>query len=298
MHPKDLLLAVLVTAIWGINFSLIKLGLVSLDPFTLAAFRFLLCAIPLVFFVEKPDVSLMYIATYGLIFGVGLWGIVSLGIYFGISAGVASLVLQFSAFLTVLLGFLLLNEKISRFKKWGSALALAGLVLIITITDGSVTYIGLALVLFGALSWSLANIIVKKSGTKKMFAFLVWSSVFSPIPLFLLGSMTQDENYFSNLLLQLDRNAIYSILFQVYPTTLFGYWVWNSLLKKYPASTVAPLSLLVPIFGLIGSSVLLDEAMGTKKILASILIISGLTISVLGERLYQSYQSVNSRPAR
>ena len=284
MHPKDLLLAVLVTAIWGINFSLIKLGLVSLDPFTLAAFRFLLCAIPLVFFVEKPDVSLMYIATYGLIFGVGLWGIVSLGIYFGISAGVASLVLQFSAFLTVLLGFLLLNEKISQFKKWGSALALAGLVLIITITDGSVTYIGLALVLFGALSWSLANIIVKKSGTKKMFAFLVWSSVFSPIPLFLLGSMTQDENY--------------SILFQVYPTTLFGYWVWNSLLKKYPASTVAPLSLLVPIFGLIGSSVLLDEAMGTKKILASILIISGLTISVLGERLYQSYRSVNSRPAR
>src|SRR5688572_27984150 len=113
MQPKDFFLAVLITAIWGVNFSLIKLGLISLDPFTLAGFRFLLCALPLVFFIEKPDVPLKYVAAYGLTFGVGLWGIVSLGIYYGVSAGIASLVLQFSAFLTVFLGFLLLKEDIS-----------------------------------------------------------------------------------------------------------------------------------------------------------------------------------------
>jgi O-acetylserine/cysteine efflux transporter len=289
MQPKDFFLAVLITAIWGVNFSLIKLGLVSLDPFTLAGFRFLLCALPLVFFIEKPDVPLKYVAAYGLLFGVGLWGIVSLGIYYGVSAGIASLVLQFSAFLTVFLGFLLLKEDISVFKKWGTALAFAGLALIITITDGSVTYIGLALILLGAFSWSLANIIVKKSGTRTMFSFVVWSSLFSPIPLFLLGFATQEQHSLIQSILHIDRNAVLSILFQVYPTTLFGYWVWNSLLKKYPASTVAPLSLLVPIFGLLGSVMLFDEALGLTKITACLLIVSGLLVSVMGDRIFRSF---------
>jgi O-acetylserine/cysteine efflux transporter len=287
MHPKDFFLAVLITAIWGVNFSLIKLGLISLDPFTLAGFRFLLCAIPLVFFIPKPDVALKYVATYGLMFGVGLWGIVSLGIYFGVSAGVASLVLQFSAFLTVFLGFVLLKEEITLFKKWGFALAFAGLLLIITITDGSVTYLGLAFILFGAFSWSIANIIVKKSGTRTLFSFVVWSSLFSPIPLFLLGIITQGQDAVTQSILQIDRNAVLSILFQVYPTTLFGYWVWNSLLKKYPASTVAPLSLLVPIFGLIGSVILFNEALGLTKISACLLIVSGLLVSVMGDRIFR-----------
>lgn len=285
MHPKDFLLGVLITAIWGVNFSLIKLGLISLDPFILAGFRFLLCAIPFVFIIKKPDVSLTYVAVYGLMFGVGLWGIVSLGIHFGVSAGVASLVLQFSAFLTILLGFLWLKEEITIFKKWGFALAFAGLLLIITITDGSVTYLGLALILFGAFSWSVANIIVKKSGTRTMFSFVVWSSLFSPVPLFLLGALTQDHHVLVQSILQIDRNAVFSILFQVYPTTLFGYWAWNSLLKKYPASTVAPLSLLVPIFGLIGSAILLNESLGLTKISACFLIVSGLLVSVMGERI-------------
>lgn len=297
MHPKDVVLAVFITAIWGINFSLIKLGLISLDPFTLAGFRFLLCAVPLVFFIEKPDVSMKYVALYGLIFGVGLWGMVSLGIFFGVSAGIASLTLQFSAFLTALLGFVLLNENISYMKIGGFLLAFIGLLMILTITDGSVTYSGLALIILGAFSWSLANIIVKKSGTRRVFSFLVWSSLFSPIPLFILGAMTQDKNIFESLL-QIDANAIYSIFFQVYPTTLFGYWAWNSLLKKYPASTVAPLSLLVPVFGLIGSVVVFNETLGVTKLIAGFLILGGLIISVLGERIYRSLLNVNSGHAK
>jgi len=75
MSIKDFSLAVLITAIWGVNFSVIKIGLSSLDPFTLSGLRFLLCAFPLVFFIKKPDVPMKYVAAYGLTFGVGLWGV-------------------------------------------------------------------------------------------------------------------------------------------------------------------------------------------------------------------------------
>jgi len=285
MNKKDFLLAVFVTFIWGINFSVIKLGLDSLDPFMLSGLRFLLCALPLVFFVKKPNVAMGYIISYGLIFGVGLWGIVSLGIYYGISAGVASLVLQMTAFFTVILGALVLNETIDISKKIGFVIALIGIAFIISVTDGSVTYIGVGLVLVGAVSWSIANIIIKKAGTKEVFSFLIWSSLFSPIPLFILAYLTQGELVYVDFFENLDNKAIFSILFQVYPTTLMGYWIWNSLMHKYPVSSVAPISLLVPIFGLVGSYFIFGETIGLMKILACTLLVGGLIINTFGSKL-------------
>lgn len=74
MKPLHVVLAVLITAIWGVNFSVIKLGLATVDPFILAGIRFSLCALPAIFFIRKPDVPWRYIIGYGLMFGIGLWG--------------------------------------------------------------------------------------------------------------------------------------------------------------------------------------------------------------------------------
>ncbi len=284
MSIKDFSLAILITAIWGINFSVIKIGLSSLDPFTLAGLRFLLCALPLVFFIKKPDVSMKYVVAYGLTFGVGLWGMVSLGIHYGVSAGMASLVLQMSAFLTVIMGVLLLNECIDKVKILGFMIAIVGIGFIASVTDGSVTMLGLMLVLLGALAMSVTTIIVKISGVKRVFSFIIWSSLFSPIPLFILAYFTQGQNVFSDFINNVDGKAIFSILFQVYPTTLFGYWIWNSLIEKYQVSRVAPLSLLVPIFGLLGSFLIFNEQIGTEKMIAGILIMTGLLISTFSHK--------------
>ena len=285
MKARHLLLAISITAIWGVNFSVIKLGLTTVDPFILAGIRFTLCALPAIFFIPKPDVQWRYIIGYGLVFGIGLWGVVNLGIKSGLSAGIASLVLQFSAFFTILLGSWIFKESISRFQYAGMGLALCGLLSIVSIVDGTVTTAGLILVLLGAVAWSAANVINKKAKTTQVFAFLVWSSAFSPIPLFALDYAVNGSTGYSALVNQLDYRAVLSILFQVYPNTLFGYWVWNSLMKRYPVSTVAPLSLLVPVFGLLGSVMIFNETLSLNKIVAVVLIVSGLGVGLYGQRV-------------
>jgi len=285
MKLHHLLLAILITAIWGVNFSVIKLGLNSVDPLILAGIRFTLCAFPALFFIKKPDVQWRYIISYGLVFGIGLWGLVNLGIKTGLSAGIASLLLQFSAFFTILLGSLVFKETLNRYQIAGFIIACTGLLSIVFITDGSVTLFGTLLVLAGATAWSIANIINKQAGTKQIFAFLVWSGAFSPLPLFLLDWLVNGTSGYTALVNHIDARALLSILFQVYPNTLFGYWVWNSLLKQYPLSTVAPLSLLVPVFGILGSRVIFGEDISPVKILALLLIISGLGVGLYGHRL-------------
>ena len=289
MKKVDLLLGIFVTGIWGANFSVIKLGLGALDPFLLTSLRFTLCFLPLIFFVKKPDVRLSIIALYGLLFGVGLWGIVNLGIYLGLSAGIASLILQFSAFFTIIFATFIFGERISKSQIAGMSVAFAGLISILAVTDGSVSTMGVALVIFGAICWSSCNIIVRKNKPANMLAFIVWSSLFSALPLFLITFLVKGPEPFHGLLQALNGMAVFSIMFQSYITTIFGYWIWNSLMKKYPASSVAPLSLFVPVSGLITSWLVFDERIAFGKIIAAILILSGMAIFIYAKSIEQYF---------
>ncbi|MGN9813467.1 EamA family transporter [Micromonospora sp. BQ11] len=284
MRARHVLLAVAVTAVWGLNFSVIKLGLARIDPFVLAGIRFTLCALPAVLLVGKPDVAWRYTAGYGLVFGVGLWGLVNLGIAAGVSPGIASLVLQTSVLFTMALGAVVLREAVTRYTYVGATVAFTGLACVTFVSDGSVGLAGLGLVVTGAAAWSVANLIVKKSGGSNMLAFLVWSSLFSPVPLFALAYLSHGWAAYTEAWHNLDVTAVAAVLFQVYPVTILGYWAWNRLLRRYPLAQVAPFSLLVPVFGLSGSVLLFHERLPFMKLVAMTLIVAGLAIGQLGQQ--------------
>lgn len=286
MKKSDLIYGVIVAAIWGINFSVIKIGLNTIDPFVLAGLRFSLAAVPLIFFLPRPNIPISIIAIYGILFGLGLWGVVNLGISLGLSAGVASLLLQFTAFFTIFLGFIFFKESLSISQLVGMSISLTGLLYVIQITDGSAPLIGVICSLSAAVSWAFSNIIIKKYKPENMVSFVVWGCLFAPIPLFLIAYLTNGSTPFIDLL-NIDGPGIFSVLFQAYITTLFGYYIWNGLMAKYPVSQVAPLSLLVPIFGLVGSYLIFGETVSIEKIVGFSLVLAGLLVFMFGNMFYQ-----------
>ncbi|WP_298942246.1 EamA family transporter [uncultured Psychromonas sp.] len=281
MKKNDLILGILVMIVWGLNFSVIKLGVNEIDPLLLTALRFTLATLPAIFFVKKPEVSWYYLIIYGWLFAIGIWGMATWSIQAGLSAGMASVLLQMNVVFGLFLGYFLLKEPLPLNKVIGSGIALAGLLLSLTVTDGSVTQLGLMLILFAAISWSLASITIKKAGTKQVFAFSLWAMAFAPIPLFLIVYLQSGSDAFIQLSTQLNERVIFSVLFQAYPVTLLGYWIWNRLLVSYPLTTVAPLTLLVPIFGLLGGVLFYQEEVGMIKFIASVCVISGILIGFI-----------------
>lgn len=194
---------------------MIEAGLRDLDPFLLTGLRFTFTAFPLILFLRRPsDVSLAVLAAYGLLFGVGLWWVVNLAMALGLSPGLSSLVLQFSAFFTLILSAVILRERIGRIPIVGMVVAAAGLLLVIAFTDGHTTLVGVALVLLAALSWSACNLIVKRYKPADMIAFIVWSSVFSAPVLFLLTWLKYGNAPFNGLLTGLTLRASASVLFR------------------------------------------------------------------------------------
>ena len=286
MKLSDLALGILVTVIWGSNFSIIEMGLKHLDPFLLTALRFLFSALPLVFFLRFPrDVGIGKIAAYGVIFGVGLWWVVNVAMYKGMSPGLSSLILQFSAFFTILLSARVFRERISGPQWIGMGVSLIGLLMIIHFTAGTATILGVALVLLAAISWSVCNILVKKSKPADMMAFVAWSSLFSAPVLFMLTYMSEGARPFRELAGNFNGAAAFSVFFQAYVTTIFGYMVWNNLMKKYPAAWVAPLSLIVPVSGLLTSYLMFDEVLQPPMWLAIVVVLAGLALFVNAGRL-------------
>jgi O-acetylserine/cysteine efflux transporter len=210
----------------------------------------------------------------------------TLSIHSGLSAGVSSLILQSSAFISVLLGVIFLKEKLNMTRKIGLLISVLGLLLIFTLQDGSITLVGSFLACCAAISFSVIGLIIKKVNINDMFSFVVWSCAFAPLPLFILSLLVNGTSGFNTLVDHINYYSVFSVLFQAYPVTVLGYWLWNKLLTQYPMSTMAPITLLIPIFGLLGSMIFYNEPLGFTKLLASLLIIFGVFIG-LSDRLIQ-----------
>lgn len=288
----DLFVGFLVTVLWGANFAVIELGLRDLDPFILTFLRFTFCAFPLMFFIKKPEgISLISIALYGVIFGVGLWWVVNFAMFNGLSAGLSSVFLQFSAFFTIVLSCFFLGEKINKIHISGIVTAFVGLIMIIHFSEESSTIKGVFFVIIAAMSWAICNIIVKLTRPANMIAFIVWSSLFSAPAVLIMTVYVKGWGGVLSIPDDITVGSSFSVLFQAYITTVVGYMIWNNLMKKYPATEVAPLSLFVPVSGVITSYLFLDERLSVQQLISVIVVITGIFIFLNSARIIKLMNS-------
>ncbi|WP_159737085.1 EamA family transporter [Vibrio atypicus] len=280
MSRNDLILAITVMAIWGFNFSMIKLGITEVHPLLATAARFSLAVIPAIFFIARPNVQWRYLIGYGVVFGVGVWGMASWSITAGLSSGMSSVLLSSNALIGMAVGIFIHKEKSSTRKFLGALVALIALSVLITATNGNITGQGLLLILIAAISWVVMGVIVKSSKTQQAFAFNVWGMAFAPIPLVVFAMALHGPGIVEQAVLSWNMNTTLAVLFQAYPTTLFGYWVWNRLLIRYPLSTTAPLTLLVSVFALISGYFMYGETLSTAQMVASGLFLLGIGLII------------------
>nr|WP_276538715.1 EamA family transporter [Dehalobacterium formicoaceticum] len=152
------------------------------------------------------------------------------------------------------------------------------------------------LTLVAAFFWGLSNIVVRQAsneaaaqGTKlNMFSMVVWSSLFPPLPMLIASLILEKPDLIWHALREINAFSIFSILYLAIFSTLIGYGIWSTLLSKYPAQKIAPLSLLVPVVGLITAQVFLGEELTVVQWAGGVIIIAGLLISNFSSLLGKS----------
>ena len=294
MSYSHLLLALSVVFVWGTNFVVIRWGLDGLPPFLFATLRFVFSALPWLLFIRRPAVPWHKLAAFGMLLGVGQFALLFLAMRADISPGLASLVIQVQVFFTIGLSLMTLGERVRGYQLAGLVLAVAGLAVIASHLDATLTVKGLALVLAAAFFWACANMVVKTVGRVDMLGFMVWTSLFAVPPLFALSWWMEGPQAMASGVMQASVGVWACVLWQAIGNTLFGYGVWNWLLARHPAATITPMALLVPVFGMGASALSLGEPLPVWKLAAGALVLCGLVVIVVWPRVRTAMLRTNA----
>ncbi|MFD5105889.1 EamA family transporter [Streptomyces cinereoruber] len=281
MRPAHIALAALVAAVWGVNFVVIEIGLGHFPPLLFSALRFLAAALPAVFLVGRPKVAWKWIVGVGLVLGVAKFGLLFIGMDLGAPAGLSSLVLQVQAVFTALFAFALLGERPGRVKVAGMAIALAGIAVAAVDEGTSGPLVGFLLVIGAAVCWGVSNVLTRKASPPDALNFMVWVSTVPVLPLLVLSLLVEGPERGLAALRGLDWAGLGVIAYVAWAVTIFGFGAWGWLLRRYPASSVAPFSLLVPVFGMSAAALFLGEGISGARWCAAALLVGGVALTSL-----------------
>ena len=283
MPVTHLLVALAVVAVWGSNFVVMKFALAEVPPLLMATLRFAFSALPWILVVRRPAVAWRDLALYGLLTG-GMFGLLFLALRADLSPGLASLLMQSQVFITLVLVALVQHERLPRAHLGGLVLASVGFGVIgwqsLQAGHTEVTPLGLGLALCAATCWSCANLVSRRIGRVDMLGFMVWNSLFAVPPLLALSLIFEGPAGWLALP-HASAAAWAAMLWQSVGNSLFGFGAWGWLLARHPASTVTPLALLIPFFGMGTSALVLGEPLQPWKLMAAACVIGGLMFNLL-----------------
>lgn len=287
MNNRDISLAILITFLWALNFIVIKIGLESFPPLLFSALRFILCAIPLVFFIDRKGMSFKTIIGVGFFLGFIKFGLLFVGMHLGMTAALSSVVLQVQTFFTAILAYFILKQTLSLIKISGMIIAFFGIagMFVDRLNNTEIGFYSFSLIVIAGFAWAVSNIITNKSEKVEPFSLVIWMSLVPPIPLFILSYFFETNQI--AVLMNIGFKEIIVLLYTSGISTLFGFAIWSRLIKENGASQIAPFSLLVPVFGVV-LSYIYGETLTLIEIISSLVMFIGLIVFVIGERFLKN----------
>ena len=283
MSLRDRLLALFVVVCWGLNFPATALALEHFPPFFLVALRFSIIAIPTLLFIPRPKVPFRWLLGVGLGIGTLQFAFLYLGMAAGMPSGLASIVLQASAPFTVLIAGVWLRERITARQAVGIAVAVVGLGVIAFHRSQVAALLPVVLTLCGALGWAIGNVSSRKAQAPNALHLTLWMSVIPPLPMIAVALWVEGPARIGDSLATVFTlealPSVLGLLYIVVVATIVGYGIWNGLLSRYPSSTVAPFSMLVPVVGVLASWAAFGEVIDLTELLGGAAVVVGVLVS-------------------
>ncbi|MGY0230799.1 EamA family transporter [Longispora urticae] len=276
MRPRDLLLALLVAAVWGANFVFLHVGLETVPPLLFNALRFGCAAFPAILFLGRPRVAWRWVVAVGLVLGVVKYSLLNWSLGAGMPAGLSSVLLQSAAGFTLVIGFLALGERPRRRQLVGLGIAACGIAVVGLRIGGDLPPVAFALLIGAAAAWGVSNVLTRRAAPPDALRFMVWVSAVATLPLLALSLVFEGPARDLAALRAIGWPEAGAVFWGSIVSTLFGFGVWGALMRRYSAATVSSFALLVPFFGLGFAALALDERPHPTDLAGAVLVVGGV----------------------
>ena len=276
-------LLVLLTALWGVQQSAIKLTAPDVSLVMQSAIRSIAATALLWLWAKARGIALFErdgTLLPGILAGL-LFGFEFVLIYAGLGHTHASrmTVFIYLAPVVVALGlpFFLPSERLSPLQWAGVVLSFAGIVVAFRqgFSAGGDTWAGDLCGIVAGLLWGLTTILIRATklaqatATKALFYQHAVSAVVLPLSSLALGEPG---------VVQWTPFAVGSLVFQSVVVAFASYLAWFWLLTRYLAARLSVLSFLTPMFGVLSGVVILGEPIGPAFVFAALLVGTGIVL--------------------
>jgi O-acetylserine/cysteine efflux transporter len=282
LEVKHLGFLVLINLIWGLNLIASKIGVGYFPPIFFTSLRFLavlLCLIPILK-MHRGQMKNLVAAT--ALTGPVAFAFLFVGLRKAEDASTVAIATQMGVPISTLLSVWLLGETIRWKRRLGIALAFGGIV-IIGFDPRVIDYWeGLALVVVSCFFGSLGLIYIKRLSNIRPLELQVWTAVIGA-PLLLLVSFWLETGQ-----LQALRTAEWqgwcALAFTVLMSSLVAHTGWYYLISRYPVTSLSPITLLSPLFGIFFGVTLLNDQLTGRMLLGGAITLIGVLIVVVREK--------------
>lgn len=277
MGIRDFTLLFVVCFIWGLNIVITRWVVfdAAVPPVFFAAIRFLGVAVCLIPFLRPIPKDLKTLFLISFFIGSGHFALLFIGLA-NAEASAASVVGQLGVPFATLMSMVFLGETIGWRRGLGIMLAFAG-VLLIAVDPASFTVsFGLLYIAGAAFIGSVGGILMKRMSPISALQMQAWIGLFSFGPLFAMSAVLE-QGQWSNFMAG-SWMVWAATLFAVVGVSVFGHGAFYHLIKKYDISLLSPLTLMTPIWGVVLSIILLNEAITVQLVLGAIISLGGVFV--------------------
>jgi drug/metabolite transporter (DMT)-like permease len=281
-----LLLLVVLTVLWGVNWPMMKRAVAEVPVWTFrsicllgaGAGFILICRLAgQSFRVPRGQVWPLLIVS---LFNVTIWHICSATGLVHLAASRAAIIAFTMPLWAALLAVPLLGERPTVYTVGGLVAGLAGMAVLILPQYETVLVdpVGPVVMLVAAMSWALGTVALKYYRFTLPVAVLTgWQLILGGIPV-AIGAIVFDRGFDPGAV---SREAWLATAYAVIVATLFCHWAWFKLVRRFRAVAVSVGTLAIPVVGVLASAIGLGEPVGWDVLAALALVLTALFLVLI-----------------
>jgi O-acetylserine/cysteine efflux transporter len=279
------LFAVLIAALWGGNYVAAKIGMAYFPPIFYTMLRFWLTAMVLLPFLPRVNsgfytpAMMQKIALNALVLCVGHMAFILVAMHEGLNIAASVVIVQLGVPFSCLLGVLFLGDKIGRWRVLGLIIAFTGVMLITGSPNITEHPIAFFIALGATFAWAVSNILMKQLPPIDALPLFSLLAIFA-FPMLAITSYLFEYSTW-RAIHTAPANAWMALCYTVSCSTIIAYGGWAFLIRRYQVSTIAPYSLLVPVFGIASGALWFGEMPTHDMLIGGAVIIAGVAIITL-----------------
>lgn len=274
--PRDLLVALAINLVWGLNIVVVKLSINSVPPFTVALLRqamVLLICLPWLRIIPGRMRDLIALS---VVLGGVFFAFTNMSIAVTENIGALAIAGLLGAPFSLLLAIIFLKERIGLPRILGMALAIGGCAVLVFDPSAAREALGLALNTVASLLWAIGSLLQRRLNGVHVMTIYAWIGLGGVVILGPVALLMEPQVMTGAV--SIPPITFAWIAFSAIGSSLIGSGGIAWLLQRHPVSTVIPVTLGAPVIGVVTSSIAFGNPLTPVMVLGGTIAMAGVAI--------------------